>query len=753
MPEVSPVASARVDRALALARARLVDAPAPSGEPVISHAQGTIAILRELFADEPTQVAAALFGAFDAIALREVEADFGAEVAQLVDAMRQVHRLRALHFKVSGQADGGQIETLRRMLLSMALDIRVVLIALASRLQTLRWHVATRRPPEEGIAQQTLKVMAPLANRLGLWQLKWELEDLAFRFESPDTYRRLAGELEEKRREREAFVAQAAAQVRTMLVDAGLHAEVSGRPKHIYSIWNKMRVKDRGIEDIQDLRGLRVIVADVRECYAALALIHQRWNAVAEEFDDYIARPKPNGYQSLHTVVIADDGKPLEVQIRTREMHQFAEYGVASHWRYKERSTGDAGGASPSKGGSQDERIAWIRQLLAWQREVGAELGAGAGAAGTAAGAEAAARAEAAAGTDAGAGAGGGTGTGAGAGPGAQAASTAGEHIYVLTPQARVIELPVGSTPVDFAYHVHTGLGHRCRGARVDGQMVPLNTALQNGQTVQVLAAKAGSGNDAPSRDWLNPQLGYVRSHRARNKVRQWFNAQELQHDIAAGRDRVERVLQREGRTALAFEELAQRLHAHDVDAMFVAVSREEIGPRQLEEAVRGAAARDDPAAAAASAVVGDEAARAAIERARPASAGGAHDDGVLVVGVDLLMTQLARCCRPVPPDPIVGFVTRGRGVSVHRAGCATFARMAAQAPERVLETDWGERRPERTERARGYAVDVVVRATDRPGLLRDITELFARDRLNVTAVKTLSRQQEAQHAVHRGGA
>ncbi len=314
----------------------------------------------------------------------------------------------------------------------------------------------------------------------------------------------------------------------------------------------------------------------------------------------------------------------------------------------------------------------------------------------------------------------------------------------MLTPQARVIELPVGSTPVDFAYHVHTGLGHRCRGARVDGQMVPLNTALQNGQTVQVLAAKAGSGSDAPSRDWLNTQLGYVRSHRARNKVRQWFNAQELQHDIAAGRERVERVLQREGRTALAFDELAHRLHAHDVDAMFVAVARDEIGPRQLEDAVRGAAARDDAAAVAASAAVGDEAARAAIERARPASSGGAHDDGVLVVGVDLLMTQLARCCRPVPPDPIVGFVTRGRGVSVHRAGCTTFARMAAQAPERVLETDWGERRPERAERARGYAVDVVVRATDRPGLLRDITELFARDRLNVTAVKTLSRQQEA---------
>ena len=698
--------AASVGRALALARARVGAAPAASGEPVVDHAQGTIAILRELFADEPTQVAAAVFGSYDAIPVDEVEREFGADAAGLVAAMRKVHQLRTLHFRVSGQADAAQVETLRRMLLAMAVDIRVVLLALASRLQTLRWHATAHTQPEDGVAHQTLKVLTPLANRLGLWQLKWELEDLAFRFESADTYRRLARELEEKRREREAFVADAIRQVREMLAQAGIAAEVSGRPKHIYSIWNKMRVKERSLDEIRDLRGLRVIVDDVRDCYAALGLIHERWTAVPEEFDDYIARPKPNGYQSLHTVVIADDGKYLEVQIRTREMHQFAEYGVASHWRYKEHSTGERP-ARPAADGTHDERIAWIRQLLAWQREVGAELGSGAAA-------------------------------------GSASTSTEGEHIYVLTPQARVIELPAGSTPVDFAYHVHTTLGHRCRGARVDGQMVPLNTALKNGQTVQVVAAKVGSGNEGPSRDWLNPQLGYVQSHRARAKVRQWFNAQELEHAAAAGREKVERVLQREGRTALALEDLAQRLGVPNAEAMFVAVAREEIGPRQLEEAVRGSAGRAETAgAAAAAAAVGDEAARAAIARARPA-AGKASDDGVLVVGVDLLMTQLARCCRPVPPDAIVGFVTRGRGVSVHRAGCATFARMAAQAPERVLETDWGERRAQRAERARGYAVDVVIRATDRSGLLRDVTEVFARDRLNVTAVQTLTRQQVA---------
>ncbi|MEK9719836.1 MAG: TGS domain-containing protein, partial [Quisquiliibacterium sp.] len=413
-------------------------------------------------------------------------------------------------------------------------------------------------------------------------------------------------------------------------------------------------------------------------------------------------RPKPNGSQSLHTVVVADDGLFLEVQIRTDEMHQFAEYGVASHWRYKERGTAATGGrAMPDS--QQDSLIAWIRQLLAWQREVGEELGAG-----------------------------------------GAAAAIPDEHIYVLTPQAKVVELPAGATPVDFAYHVHSSLGHRCRGARVDGQMVPLNTALSNGQTVQIISAKTGAANNGPSRDWLNSQLGYVQSSRARSKVRQWFNAQELQGVLTSGRERVERALQREGRTALSFEQVAASIGAADVESMFAAVARDEIGPRQLELAIRaiGKPQADDtelPQAAA-----GDQAALAAIERVRSLPRR-ADDDGVRVVGVELLMTQLAKCCRPVPPDPIAGFVTRGRGVSVHRAGCAVFSRMASDAPERVLQTDWGERGKRRVERTRGYAVDVLVRANDRPGLLRDVTEVFARDKLNVTAVKTMSKQQLAQ--------
>ncbi|MBN9460796.1 MAG: bifunctional (p)ppGpp synthetase/guanosine-3',5'-bis(diphosphate) 3'-pyrophosphohydrolase [Burkholderiales bacterium] len=698
-----------VAEALAWAAERVGEAVGRSGEAHLEHARGTIDILRTIDADVASQVATALIAPAEHMPLREIEARFGAEVARLVEGMRQIQRLRELHSAPGSEVDG-QAETLRRMLLAMASDIRVVLLRLASRLRTLRHHAAQRRAPDAAIARETLEVLAPLANRLGLWQLKWELEDLAFRFVDPDTYRRLAAQLEERRVEREAFVEAAIGRVRQALAGAGVTAEISGRPKHLYSIYNKMRSKQRALEDISDLRGLRVIVDTVAQCYAALGVIHGMWTQVPQEFDDYIARPKPNGYRSLHTVVLADDGRPLEVQIRTREMHRFAEYGVASHWRYKERGSGAAAAARAARAeAGYDDQIAWMRQLLAWQREVGQALGSGEAAAG---------------------------------------GLPVEERIYVLTPQARVIELPMGATPIDFAYHVHTSLGHRCRGARVDGQMVPLTTPLQNGQTVEIVAAKE-TGHEGPSRDWLNPQLGYVRSARTRAKVRQWFNALELERDTATGRERVERTLQREGRTALAFEELARRLGFDTVQSMFVAVAREEIGARQLEEAVRRppAAARGSGAAAAGAGTAGGEPANEAVlvptrRRVRPA---GGRGDGVLVVGIDSLMTQLARCCRPVPPDEIVGFVTKGHGVSVHREGCATFARMADQAPERVIETTWGEEALHGAGNGtRRFPADVEVRAADRPGLLRDITEIFARDRLNVVGVTTLTRQQIA---------
>lgn len=704
-PAVPTPPADAVAQALALVLARLGDAQGGSGEPIVAHARGTLALLEALNVDVATRVAAVLFGAGEAVGLEEIAARWGDEVRTLVEGMRTLLRLKDLTLRANGPNSGGQLETLRRMTLAMASDIRVVLLRLASRLQSLRWHAETRRPPEPAIAHETLEVLAPLANRLGLGQLKWELEDLAFRFIEPELYRSIARQLEERRVEREAFVRAAIGRLRGALREQAIDAEVSGRPKHIHSIHTKMRTKGLGFAEVRDLRAFRVLVDDVRQCYAVLGLVHQIWPPVPEEFDDYISRPKPNGYRSLHTVVTADDGRPLEIQIRTREMHRHAEFGIASHWRYKEASGGLAGavrgrvaGPHAVPGGSHDERVEWMRQLLMWQQEVGATLG------------------------------------------GRIATGTAADRIYLLTPQAKLVELPAGATPIDFAYHVHSLLGHRCRGARVDGQMVPLNTVLRNGQTVEIVAARAGSGSDGPSRDWLNPQLGYVRSPRARAKVRQWFNALELERDVSAGRDRVEKLLQREGRTALAHEELARRLGFPKSDELFVAVAREEVGPRMLEEAIRGGPPTGEGGRGGLDPSGSPEALDAA-RLNRGSRGNGAAGAGVLVVGVDFLMTQLARCCRPAPPDPIVGFVTRGRGVSVHRAECRSVADLARRAPERMLETTWGAQRPEAAPGARcAYPVDVVLRARDRQGLLRDVSDVFARDRLDVIAVKTLSR-------------
>jgi GTP pyrophosphokinase len=689
-------------RALALVEAQVADTVGGSGEPILGHARGTVAILAELNVDEPTQVAAALFGLGERLSPSAIEEAFGTEAATLVGGMRQLLRLKDLTLQAKATTTGGERETLRRMMLAMATDIRVVLIRLASRLQTLRWHVESRTAPPAVIANETLEILAPLANRLGLGQLKWEMEDLAFRFLEPELYKSIARQLEERRVEREEFVQSAVARLRAAFEEHAIRAEVTGRPKHIHSIYNKMRTKGLTFAEVQDLRAFRVIVADVKDCYTVLGMVHQMWPPIPREFDDYISRPKPNGYQSLHTVVVGEDGRALEIQIRTRAMHRHAEFGVASHWRYKEASTGLAGAA----GGAADaDRIGWVRQLLAWQQELGESLGA---------------RMPAPARSD------------------DEDGGEDGERIYVLTPQARVVELPAGSTAIDFAYHVHTQLGHRCRGARVDGQMVSLHTALRTGQTVEIIAARAGS--EGPSRDWLNPQLGYVRSQRARAKVRQWFNAIEIERDVAAGREKVERVLQREGKTALAFDELSRRLGFERPEDLFVAVAKDETGPRALEEAVRGQL----PGATGAASAEAQAPLVPRPARVRRSAAG----EGVLVVGVDFLMTQLARCCRPAPPDPIVGFVTRGRGVSVHRVNCRSFAEMARKAPERVLETDWGDwQAEEKAPRhdAHSYPVDVTVRARDRQGLLRDISDVFARDRLNVTAVQTLSREGVAQ--------
>lgn len=703
----SSVAAPSFDDVLAFVRERAGDACLASGERLADHAAGTAAIMRTLNVDPPAMQAAALFALTPHLSdpERELTERFGDEVARLVADVRKLLRLGTVSLRAAqhaapeagrdaAQQRRAQIEALRKMLLAFAQDIRVVLIRLASRLQSLRYYAAAKLEPPPEVARETLEIYAPLANRLGIWQLKWELEDLAFRFEDPITYKRIAKLLDEKRAEREAYVAQAIERLQQELAAANVQADVSGRPKHIYSIWRKMRGKELDFSELYDVRAFRVIVPDIKDCYAVLGIVHHLWQPVPKEFDDYISRPKPNGYKSLHTVVIGDDGRAFEVQIRTQEMHRFAEYGVAAHWRYKEAGTRGYGGQF-SASDKYDEKIAWLRQLLAWKDDVedGAEH--------------------------------------AGDKAWAQLRETSldDDHIYVLTPQARVIALLQGATPVDFAYHLHSELGHRCRGARVDGAMVPLNTPLANGQTVEIVAVKEGG----PSRDWLNLQLGYLKSPRARQKVRAWFNAIEQEENIAHGRALVEKTLQREGKTSVSLDSLAAKLGFKSPEELFSVVGKEEFSLRNIEQALSDA----PPAEPAPEAPADFE------KRSSGASVAHGASTGVLVVGVDALLTQLARCCRPAPPDPISGFVTRGKGMSIHRSDCATFRRMAERAPERVLHTTWsadvlGGRG------ASVYPVDLMIEATDRQGLLRDISEVFAREKMNVVGVKTQSRRNTA---------
>jgi GTP pyrophosphokinase len=446
-----------------------------------------------------------------------------------------------------------------------------------------------------------------------------------------------------------------------------------------------MRRKQSGIDSLYDIRAVRILVDDVKDCYSALGVVHHLWTPLPREFDDYIAKPKPNDYRSLHTAVIGPEGKPLEVQIRTREMHQHSEYGVAAHWRYKEGA---------SKGARRDpafeDRIAWLRQVLDWKDAV----------------------------------------VDASEWLAAFKSSLFTDTIYVLTPQGKVVDLPVGSTPVDFAYAVHTSLGHRCRGARVDGTMVPLHSTLKNGQRVEIIAAKQGG----PSRDWLNPEQGYAHSHRARTKVRQWFKAQQLEETLAQGRAIVERELARAGATAVSLDAVAVKAGFGKADELYAAVGRAELNTRQLVAAIRAVRTPDAvPEPHADPHVPADVVAR----ESKAAGAGG----GILVVGVDRLMTNLARCCKPAPPDPIVGFVTRGKGVTIHRQRCSNVLRMRAREPERLIVADWGKPRDE------VFPVDVVLEAMDRQGLLRDITEIFSREKINVTAANTLTRNSATRMA------
>ncbi|MEY4119778.1 MAG: hypothetical protein RLZZ472_168, partial [Pseudomonadota bacterium] len=556
-----------------------------------------------------------------------LEKQLGQEVAQLIMGYRA---LKAAQLKIArqsssqlGQSAQAQVEVLRKMLLAFAHDLRVVLLHLASVVQTLRWVTSQRIETPTSWAQDILDVDAALANRLGIWQLKWEMEDLAFRCLAPDTYKQIASLLDSKRVEREAFIADVMNRLQAELNQAGIKGEVQGRPKHIYSIWKKMQGKSIDFAQLYDVRAFRIMVDDVKDCYAALGIVHHIWQPIPKEFDDYIARPKPNGYQSLHTVVMDADNISFEVQVRTHEMHKQAEYGVAAHWRYKEAGKqGYAGTVSAKE--EYDRRIAWARQLIAWKEDAWDQL----------------------------------------------KGQELDDQIYVLTPLGQVVPLQQGATPIDFAYSVHTDLGHRCRGSRVDGAMVPLDTQLKNGQTVEIISVKQGG----PSLDWLNAERGYLATNRAKSKVRAWFTAQQAEQDG----DKTDK------------DEIVAEVVKPELPDIILRKSKVKSG-----------------------------------------------QSDVLVVGVDSLLTQLSRCCRPVPPDPISGFVTRGRGVSIHRQDCSTFKQLLARAPERVVVTEWGNQ----PEGKSLFPVDLALMAVDRQGLLRDISEVFSRLKINVTGVKTQSRK------------
>ena len=624
------------------------------GEPAESHADGVSQILQSLNLDEATLIAANnIARTHGKEALIKL---IGEESAKLLIGYRGLRHAQAkLVREDGGLSVSGQEEMLRKMLLAFGDDLRVVLIYLASRLQTLRWVTQEQLEMPGAWAQEILSIDASLANRLGIWQMKWEMEDLAFRVLSPLVYRDIAKMLDAKRIERQAFIERIVREIREELKAAHIQGEVLGRPKHIYSIWKKMQGKSLDFANLYDVRAFRVLVDDVKTCYAVLGIVHNVWQPVPREFDDYIARPKPNGYQSLHTVVMNEDGTAFEIQVRTHEMHQQAEYGLAAHWRYKEGAyVGMATPpnlAKPNKPSTHhqlgthsaevayERQIAWARQLISWKEDAWDQL----------------------------------------------KHHEIDDHIYVLTPLGKVISLEKGSTPIDFAYAVHTNLGHRCRGARVDGAMVPLETALQNGQTVEIIAVKHGG----PSRDWISPDKHYIRSQRARQRVRAWFNA-------------------------LDDEEAGQIAKAPD--------SKSDIAI--------------DPKSAAPEIIL------------RSSSRKTGQSGDVLVVGVDSLLTQLARCCRPVPPDLIAGFVTQGRGVSIHRRSCKTFRGLLDRAPERVIQTAWTASAADpvvNSEQKRVFPADLVVSGLDRPELMRELFEILTRQGVHVIDLRKSAKKGLAQ--------
>ncbi len=601
---------------------------------------------------------------------RQLAQTFGESVLRLV---QQVSKIREL------SASGAQVETqdtekLRRLLLAVADDVRAILLLLAKRLRLMR--NLSRAPAElrKILANETQSVHAPLANRLGIWQLKWELEDLSLRYLQPDVYQHLVDKLAAKRREREAFITDTIQRLEKLCQSRGISTQVAGRPKHIFSIWLKMQRKHLDFEQVLDVRAVRVLVDGVTQCYETLGLAHTTWRPIPGEFDDYIARPKPNGYQSLHTAVIGEDGKPLEIQIRTHAMHEQAERGVAAHWRYKECREQD---------GELERRIIWLRRWLEEPDRAQSTLEV-------------------------------------------EDDFTA-RRIYVLSPQSKVVDLPVGATPVDFAYAIHSDVGHRCRGAKVDGRIVPLSKKLRSGQQVEILTAKQGG----PSRDWLNAQAGYVNTSKALNRIRQWFKQQQYGQHVQTGKQILEREIRRLGLPKPDITKLAHAMKYRQDDELLAALGRGDLSAIQVLHI-------DEPNQSAPPFAEIDQ--PALRKTSRQPNGGNDTSRQVVVAGISDLLTQMARCCKPVPNDPIIGYITKGRGVTVHRQDCRMIRKLGAAQPERLLEVNWSEQRSDA-----GFLVDLQVKAADRHGLLNDVSSVLTQAQVEVLSVQSRSNAQKTQ--------
>ena len=641
-----------------------------SGEPYFLHSLAVANILAELNLDAETISAAMLHDVVEdtEITLEDIRQQFGDNIAQLVDGVTKMDIISALRGKddLKQEKEHLQAENLRKMLLAMAEDVRVVLIKLADRLHNMRTLSALRPEKQRRIARETMDIFAPLANRLGIWQVKWELEDLSFRYLNPDAYKQIAAKLAERRVAREQYIQQFVNHLQDELDQAEIKAEVHGRAKHIYGIWKKMQHKQQEFHQIYDVRAVRIFVDTIPDCYAALGIVHTLWNYLPGEFDDYIATPKENNYRSIHTAVLGPEGKTVEVQIRTWDMHQESEYGVAAHWRYKENAKSDS---------DFDEKIAWLRQLLEWKDDV----------------------AEAGEFVD------------------QFKSEMFADRVFVFTPMGNIIDLPAGATPLDFAYQIHTEVGHRCRGAKINGRMVQLTYQLRTGDQVEVLTVKKGG----PSRDWMNPNLGYLVTSKARQHVQHWFRRQNFEQNVTDGRAIVERELKRMGFTDVRYEKLAQHFNQKGVDEFLAMVGIGEIKPTKVVNAAQRMTAPLQPR----------EDSEPVLHKARAR----ASSADIQVHGIGDLLTKFARCCKPLPGDPIVGYITQGQGVSIHRSDCHNVLHTIAEHPERFVEVDWGAGSDGT------YSVDIAIEAFDRQGLLRDITTLLSNADINVTAVNTQS--------------